>query len=112
MVLLANCPSPREVKCRGCGLITGRGIASSIVNRPHLVSLAPNDMKEEAIFCEELVDSFGHAWGLSILDFSGSFIWGGLLMSVAESKIALKRLVLSRASGFSIDGIWKIVLKH
>lgn len=58
------------------------------------------------------MDSFRHAGGLSSLDFSGSLIWDGLLMSVAEAKIVLKRLVLLRALGFLINGIWKIVLKH
>ncbi|KAF7851038.1 hypothetical protein BT93_L4695 [Corymbia citriodora subsp. variegata] len=94
MVLSVNCPSLREVVFRGCGLITGRGVASLIVNRPHLVSLALSDMEEQAIFCEE------------------SFIWDGLLMAVAEANIPLKRLVFSHSSGFSFDGIQKIVLKH
>ncbi|KAF8029437.1 hypothetical protein BT93_E1979 [Corymbia citriodora subsp. variegata] len=112
MVLSVNCPSLREVVFRGCGLITGRGVASLIVNRPHLVSLALSDMEEQAIFCEKLVDSFRHARGLSSLDFSRSFIWDGLLMAVAEANIPLKRLVFSHSSGFSFDGIRKIVLKH
>lgn len=82
------------------------------MNRPHLVFLALNDTKEKVIFCEELVDYFRHAGVFSSLDFSGSFIWDGLSMSVAEANIPLKRLVLSCASGYSINGIWKIVLKH
>ncbi|KAF7852281.1 hypothetical protein BT93_L4575 [Corymbia citriodora subsp. variegata] len=112
VVLSVNCPSLREVVFRGFGLITGRGVASLIVNRPHLVSLALSGMEEQAIFCEELVDSFRHARGLSSLDFSRSFIWDGLLMAVAEANIPLKRLVFSHSSGFSFDGIRKIVLKH
>ncbi|KAF8015793.1 hypothetical protein BT93_H1358 [Corymbia citriodora subsp. variegata] len=112
VVLSVNCPSLREVRFRGCWLITGRGIASLIVNKFHLVSLALNDMKEEAIFCEDLVDSFHHARGLSSLDSSASIIWDGLLMSVAEANMPLTRLVLSRASGFSLDGTRKIMLKH
>ncbi|KAF8028307.1 hypothetical protein BT93_E1040 [Corymbia citriodora subsp. variegata] len=112
VVLSVNCPSLKEVVFRGFGLITGRGVASLIVNRPHLVPLALSGMEEQAIFCEELVDSFRHARGLSSLDFSRSFIWDGLLMAVAEANIPLKRLVFSHSSGFWFDGIRKIVLKH
>ncbi|KAL3738616.1 hypothetical protein ACJRO7_020057 [Eucalyptus globulus] len=82
-----------------------------MMNRPHLVSLALNDMEEGAIFCEELVDSFHHAGGFRSLDFSGSFIWDGLLTSVAEANVPLRALFLSHASGFSFDGIRNIVLK-
>ncbi|KAL3738629.1 hypothetical protein ACJRO7_020067 [Eucalyptus globulus] len=110
VVLSVNCPSLKEIKLGGCGSITGRGIASLIVNRPDLVSLALNDMKEEAIFGDELVDSFRDARGFISLDFSGSFIWDRLLISVAEAKIPLKRLILSHALGFSFDGILMIML--
>lgn len=75
-----------------------------ITNRPHLVSLALDAMEEETIFCEELVNSFRHARGLSSLDFSGSFIWDDLLMSVAKADIPLKSLDLSDASGFCSTG--------
>ncbi|KAL3738625.1 hypothetical protein ACJRO7_020066 [Eucalyptus globulus] len=112
VVLSVNCPSLREVKFTGCGLITGRGIASLIVNRPHLVSLALHYKTLGADLCEELVDSFGHARGFISLDFSGSFIWDGLLMAVAEANIPLKRLILSHALGFSFDGIRMIMLCH
>ncbi|KAK3429783.1 hypothetical protein EUGRSUZ_E01273 [Eucalyptus grandis] len=113
VVLSLNCRPLREVKFRGCGLMTRRGIASLIVNRPHLVSLALNDMKEEAIFCEEWVDSFRVTpKGLRSLDFLGSFIWDELLMSVVETNIPLRGLFLSHASGFLFDGIWNIVLEH
>ncbi|XP_048132588.1 F-box/LRR-repeat protein 7-like isoform X2 [Rhodamnia argentea] len=112
VVVAVNCPCLREIWFRDCGLITGRGIASLIKKRPQLVSLALIDMEEETIFCEELVDSFRHAEGLSHLDFSGSFIWDELLMSVAKANIPLECLDLSDASGFSFNGIRKIVLKH
>ncbi|XP_039168333.1 F-box/LRR-repeat protein 2-like [Eucalyptus grandis] len=112
VVLSVNCPSLKEIKLGGCGSIIGRGIAPLIVNRPHLVSLALNYTTLEAIFREELVDSFGHSRGFISLDFSGSFIWDGLLMAVAEANIPLKRLILSRALGFSFDEIQMIMLCH
>ncbi|XP_030517496.2 F-box/LRR-repeat protein 3-like [Rhodamnia argentea] len=113
VVLSVNCLCLREIVFRLCSLITGRGIASLIKRRPHLVSLALTGMKMDRIFYEELVDSFGYAESLSSLDFSGPFIWDGLLMSVAEANIPLERLNLSDASGwFSFNGIRKIMLKH
>ncbi|KAF8019442.1 hypothetical protein BT93_G0202 [Corymbia citriodora subsp. variegata] len=112
VVLSVNCPYLRAVEFRGCELITGRGAASLIKNTPQLASLALIGMKEEVIFFEELVDSFRHARGLTSLDFSSSFIWDGLLMSVAEANIPLKSLLLSCTLGFSFDGIQKIMLKH
>lgn len=112
VVLSMNCRSLKEIKLGDCDSITGRGIASLIVNRPHLVRLALNYMREEAIFREKLVDSFGHAKGFVSLDFAGSFIWDKLLKSVAEADIPLKRLVLSCALGFSFDGIQMIMLRR
>ncbi|KAL3738618.1 hypothetical protein ACJRO7_020059 [Eucalyptus globulus] len=105
VVLSVNCPSLREINFTGCGLITGRGIASLIVNRPHLVSLALDYKTLGADLCEELVDSFGHARGFISLDFSGSFIWDGLLMAVAEANIPLKRLILSHALGLELEAV-------
>ncbi|KAI6706757.1 hypothetical protein NL676_009719 [Syzygium grande] len=115
VVLSVNCPSLREVGFRECGLITGRGVASLITNRPHLVSLALDAMEEGTIFCEELVNSFRHARGLSSLDFSGSFIWDDLLMSVAKADIPLKSLDLSDASAVICDhlcGLTSVNVNH
>ncbi|XP_030546865.1 F-box/LRR-repeat protein 2 [Rhodamnia argentea] len=111
IALSTNCPSLREIGFRDCSFITQSGIASLIKNRPELVSLAVNDIGLSIMY-KALVHSFGFARGLSSLDFSRSFISDGLLMSVAEANIPLKRLVLSRASGFTFDGISEIVLKH
>ncbi|XP_048132595.1 SCF E3 ubiquitin ligase complex F-box protein grrA-like [Rhodamnia argentea] len=112
VVLSVNLPCLRLLGEIDCGALTGRGIASLMKNKPDLVSLAPTFMRKETIFCEELVDSFRHAWSLSRQEFSCSYIWDGLLMSVAEANIPLQSLVLSHASGFSFDGIQKIMLKH
>lgn len=112
VVLSVNCRSLKEIKLGECDSITGKGIASLIENRPHLVLLALNYMRKEAILCPKLVDSFGHAKGFVSLDFAGSFIWDKLLKSVAEANIPLKRLILSCALGFSFDGIQMIMLRR
>ncbi|CAK8567031.1 unnamed protein product [Lathyrus sativus] len=97
------------IKCEG---LTHTGIAFALRERPTLKSFAITiSEKVEGFISLELIDSLRSMKSLSSLDLSFSCISDELLLSLADERLPLKRVVLNRCSNYSYPGIFYLVSK-
>ncbi|XWS19136.1 hypothetical protein CRYUN_Cryun32bG0106000 [Craigia yunnanensis] len=109
--LSLNCLFLSGIGIRDCDFITQNGIALAIRKSGNLKSIFMNGIGIPSIdVCFK--DSFAYARSLCELDLSNSFISDELLCLVAEARLPLHKLVLSRCFCFTFDGIYFLLSKY
>jgi F-box/leucine-rich repeat protein 2/20 len=113
--LCKNCEFLQEIVIPNNFFITHDGIAFAIRERPRLSSLSiTNTLKIEnrvSNFTPHFIYSLVSLKGLTCLELSYLHIKGDLLDSIAMKGLPLKRLVLDHCTGYSSDGIHRLLSK-
>ncbi|XP_057454113.1 uncharacterized protein LOC130745759 [Lotus japonicus] len=99
-----NCKFLEELVIFQCPLLTQRGIASAIRQRPGLRSFSV-ELTKSVIVTKSFIGSLVSLKNLTCLDFKDSCISDKLLCSVAEEGLPLRKLVLNRCRNYTYSGI-------
>ncbi|KAK2439809.1 F-box/LRR-repeat protein [Trifolium repens] len=115
--LFKNCKFLKEAIIFDCYLITINGIALAICERPTLTSLSLLRSSERGCqvivrsITPRFVKSLASLKGLTSLDLSSLNISDELLSSIAMEGLPLRKLVLRNCTGYSYDGIFRLLSK-
>ncbi|KAK2395667.1 F-box/LRR-repeat protein [Trifolium repens] len=106
--LCRNCEFLQDLIMFNCPFITHAGIASAICQRPGLISISINNIKEareNKYLTSNFIDSLLSLKRLTHLDLSFSCITDHLLFSLANQALPLRNLVLQGCCKYTYTGI-------